>query len=88
MDWGRGIDLSLFPSTTQFTGDCRTSGFRCTEMKENKPWKFQASLSFTFIEEFVIELFKINGNVCYIGGHLWTLRNRTYDAAQHIHGDR
>ncbi|CAN7096144.1 unnamed protein product [Brassica rapa subsp. narinosa] len=53
VDWGRGIDLSLFPSTTKFTGDCRTSGFRCTEMKENKPWKFQASLSFTFIEEFV-----------------------------------
>ncbi|KAF8118325.1 hypothetical protein N665_0005s0092 [Sinapis alba] len=41
VDWGRGIDLRLFPSTTQFTGDCRTSGFRCTEMKENKPWKFQ-----------------------------------------------
>ncbi|KAL0757185.1 hypothetical protein Bca101_094853 [Brassica carinata] len=40
VDWGRGIDLSLFPSTTQFTGDCRTSGFRCTEMKENKPWKY------------------------------------------------
>ncbi|CAH2051134.1 unnamed protein product [Thlaspi arvense] len=43
VDWGRGIDLSLFPSTIEFTGDCRTSGFRCTEMKENKPWKFQAS---------------------------------------------
>lgn len=41
VDWGRGIDLSQFSSTTQFTGDCRTSGFRCTEMKENKPWKFQ-----------------------------------------------
>ncbi|KAL1219378.1 Mitotic checkpoint serine/threonine-protein kinase BUB1 [Cardamine amara subsp. amara] len=41
VDWGRGIDLSLFPRTTEFTGDCRTSGFRCMEMKENKPWKFQ-----------------------------------------------
>ncbi|CAA7014002.1 unnamed protein product [Microthlaspi erraticum] len=41
VDWGRGIDLSLFPSTTEFKGDCRTSGFRCMEMKENKPWKFQ-----------------------------------------------
>ncbi|XP_010526508.1 PREDICTED: mitotic checkpoint serine/threonine-protein kinase BUB1 [Tarenaya hassleriana] len=41
VDWGRGIDLKLFPSTTEFTGDCRTSGFRCVEMKENKPWKFQ-----------------------------------------------
>jgi checkpoint serine/threonine-protein kinase len=41
VDWGRGIDLSLFPRTTEFTGDCRTSGFRCVEMKEDKPWKFQ-----------------------------------------------
>ncbi|KAL0885555.1 hypothetical protein Bca101_009538 [Brassica carinata] len=24
VDWGRGIDLCQFPSTTQFTGDCRT----------------------------------------------------------------
>uniref|UniRef100_A0A161ZU09 Protein kinase domain-containing protein n=1 Tax=Daucus carota subsp. sativus TaxID=79200 RepID=A0A161ZU09_DAUCS len=42
VDWGRGIDLSLFPEKTKFTGDCRTSGFRCIEMQENKPWTFQA----------------------------------------------
>ncbi|XP_042488030.1 mitotic checkpoint serine/threonine-protein kinase BUB1 [Macadamia integrifolia] len=41
VDWGRGIDLSLFPDGTEFEGDCRTSGFRCVEMQENKPWKFQ-----------------------------------------------
>ncbi|CAA6671989.1 unnamed protein product [Spirodela intermedia] len=41
VDWGRGIDLNLFPSGTQFVGDCRTSGFRCIEMQEDKPWTFQ-----------------------------------------------
>ncbi|KAL2937826.1 Mitotic checkpoint serine/threonine-protein kinase BUB1 [Bienertia sinuspersici] len=41
VDWGRGIDLSLFPAETEFMGDCRTSGFRCVEMQEDKPWKFQ-----------------------------------------------
>ncbi|KAL9669050.1 hypothetical protein QQ045_006591 [Rhodiola kirilowii] len=41
LDWGRGIDLSLFPEETEFFGDCRTSGFRCVEMQEKKPWKFQ-----------------------------------------------
>ncbi|PPS10210.1 hypothetical protein GOBAR_AA10425 [Gossypium barbadense] len=25
VDWGRGIDLQLFPKNTEFTGDCRTS---------------------------------------------------------------
>ncbi|KAG5545256.1 hypothetical protein RHGRI_017650 [Rhododendron griersonianum] len=44
VDWGRGIDLSLFPDKTEFKGDCRTSGFRCVEMQENKPWTFQASV--------------------------------------------
>ncbi|XP_016472484.2 mitotic checkpoint serine/threonine-protein kinase BUB1-like [Nicotiana tabacum] len=41
VDWGRGIDLSLFPEQTEFIGDSRTSGFRCIEMQEKKPWKFQ-----------------------------------------------
>ncbi|XP_061355572.1 mitotic checkpoint serine/threonine-protein kinase BUB1 [Gastrolobium bilobum] len=41
VDWGRGIDLHLFPDNTIFNGDCRTSGFRCIEMQEDKPWKFQ-----------------------------------------------
>ncbi|RHN61781.1 putative protein kinase BUB family [Medicago truncatula] len=42
VDWGRGIDLNLFPDHTVFKGDCRTSGFRCIEMQEDRPWKFQA----------------------------------------------
>ncbi|KAH9792365.1 mitotic checkpoint serine/threonine-protein kinase BUB1 [Citrus sinensis] len=41
VDWGRGIDLHLFPDNMEFEGDCRTSGFRCIEMQEKKPWKFQ-----------------------------------------------
>ncbi|KAL3647108.1 protein kinase [Castilleja foliolosa] len=44
VDWGRGIDLSLFPENTKFTGDCRTSGFRCIEMQEKKPWTFQVDI--------------------------------------------
>lgn len=42
IDWGRGIDMTLFPSGTEFKADCRTSGFRCIEMRENRPWTFQA----------------------------------------------
>ncbi|XP_022930700.1 mitotic checkpoint serine/threonine-protein kinase BUB1 [Cucurbita moschata] len=44
VDWGRGIDLQLFPENVEFEGDCRTSGFRCTEMLENKPWKYQVDI--------------------------------------------
>ncbi|KAF8413853.1 hypothetical protein HHK36_001847 [Tetracentron sinense] len=43
VDWGRGVDVRLFPDGTEFEGDCRTSGFRCIEMQENKPWTFQAN---------------------------------------------
>ncbi|KAF9590845.1 hypothetical protein IFM89_038717 [Coptis chinensis] len=41
IDWGRGIDLSLFPDGTEFMGDTRTSCFRCIEIQEKRPWKFQ-----------------------------------------------
>ncbi|KAK7263680.1 hypothetical protein RJT34_31274 [Clitoria ternatea] len=41
VDWGRGIDLHHFPDHILFKGDCKTSGFRCIEMLEDKPWKFQ-----------------------------------------------
>ncbi|KAJ3670479.1 hypothetical protein LUZ60_010803 [Juncus effusus] len=41
VDWGRGIDLNLFPKNIKFIGDCRTSGFSCVEMKENREWKYQ-----------------------------------------------
>ncbi|KAG8641442.1 hypothetical protein MANES_13G147400v8 [Manihot esculenta] len=41
VDWGKGIDLHLFPDDIEFVGDCRTSGFRCIQMQENKPWRFQ-----------------------------------------------
>ncbi|CAM0905999.1 unnamed protein product [Alopecurus aequalis] len=42
VDWGRGIDLNLFPAGTEFLGDCRTSGFSCIEMQEERSWKYQA----------------------------------------------
>ncbi|KAI0497908.1 hypothetical protein KFK09_021146 [Dendrobium nobile] len=41
VDWGRGIDLGLFPAGTNFIGDCHTSGFRCVQMQENHPWTYQ-----------------------------------------------
>nr|XP_043626262.1 mitotic checkpoint serine/threonine-protein kinase BUB1 isoform X2 [Erigeron canadensis] len=41
VDWGRGIDLRLFPNKIKFNGDCRTSGFRCLQMQENRPWTYQ-----------------------------------------------
>ncbi|KAJ8627795.1 hypothetical protein MRB53_021102 [Persea americana] len=44
IDWGRGIDLSLFPDGVQFKGDSRTSGFRCVEMQENRPWTYQVDI--------------------------------------------
>jgi checkpoint serine/threonine-protein kinase len=44
VDWGRGIDQRLFSDNAEFKGDCRTSGFRCIEMQEDKPWTVQASL--------------------------------------------
>ncbi|KAM7495094.1 hypothetical protein LguiB_029703 [Lonicera macranthoides] len=56
VDWGRGIDKSLFADKMKFKGDCRTSGFRCIEMQENKAWTFQASflskIMFAFVDTY------------------------------------
>ncbi|XP_022241979.1 mitotic checkpoint serine/threonine-protein kinase BUB1-like isoform X2 [Limulus polyphemus] len=41
IDFGRGIDLNLFPPGTTFTIRVNTEGFQCVEMKENRPWTFQ-----------------------------------------------
>ncbi|CAN0896797.1 Mitotic checkpoint serine/threonine-protein kinase BUB1 [Linum grandiflorum] len=41
IDWGKAIDLHLFPSNVEFEGSCSTSGFRCVEMQQNKRWKCQ-----------------------------------------------
>ncbi|KAI5059291.1 hypothetical protein GOP47_0025610 [Adiantum capillus-veneris] len=41
IDWGRSIDLKLLPPCTMLEGDCKTSGFQCVEMQQQKPWTFQ-----------------------------------------------
>lgn len=41
IDWGRSIDLKLFPPGTEFDADCKTSGFRCIEMQQQRPWTYQ-----------------------------------------------
>lgn len=44
VDWGRGVDLNLFPADVEFQGDCRTSGFRCVEMQERRTWTYQVCI--------------------------------------------
>lgn len=41
IDWGRSIDITLYPEGTLFMGDCKTDSFRCPEMIEHRPWSFQ-----------------------------------------------
>ncbi|KAK9284607.1 hypothetical protein L1049_023783 [Liquidambar formosana] len=49
VDWGRGIDLSLFPDETEFKGDCRLLAFvvsRCKKKSHgNFRWILTASVS-------------------------------------------
>lgn len=45
IDFGRSIDMDLFPRGTTFTAKVTTSGFQCIEMKTNRPWTFQVLLA-------------------------------------------
>ena len=38
IDFGRSIDMKLFPAGTKFTTNCYTDDFQCVEMKEGRPW--------------------------------------------------
>ncbi|KAF2283246.1 hypothetical protein GH714_043598 [Hevea brasiliensis] len=85
VDWGKGIDLHLFPDDVEFEGDCRTSGFRCIEMQEKKPWRFQASVLFMKHSNcscyfFRLTLYEIS-LYSLSGGLIWPLWRCSSDAA-------
>jgi hypothetical protein len=44
IDFGRSIDMSLYPKGTKFIGDHGASCFKCIEMQTGKPWTYQADL--------------------------------------------
>ena len=41
IDFGRAVDLAVFPGDTLFHGSSNTDGFQCTQMLEGKPWKYE-----------------------------------------------
>ncbi|RHY89295.1 hypothetical protein DYB37_005219 [Aphanomyces astaci] len=41
IDFGRAIDLQLYPLDTAFCGDCHASGFQCVEMLTKTQWTHQ-----------------------------------------------
>lgn len=41
IDFGRSIDMTLFPAGTTFNTNCYTEDFQCVEMKESRPWTTQ-----------------------------------------------
>ncbi len=43
IDFGRGIDTTLFPQGTLFKGDGSADAFQCVEMLTKRPWTYQVS---------------------------------------------
>ena len=44
IDFGRSIDLHLYPEGTMFHGDNHCSGFDCVEMRTGRPWKYEIDI--------------------------------------------
>ena len=42
IDFGRAIDLLMYPEEAAFVGDAGAESFRCIEMMHGKPWTYQA----------------------------------------------
>ena len=45
IDFGRSIDMRMFPTGTTFSAKVNTDGFQCIEMKTNRPWTYQVRYS-------------------------------------------
>ena len=45
IDFGRSIDMKLFPARTTFSANCYTEDFQCIEMKEGRAWTTQVPLT-------------------------------------------
>lgn len=45
IDFGRSIDMKLFPAGTTFSANCYTEDFQCIEMKEGRAWTTQVQLT-------------------------------------------
>ncbi|KAE9110195.1 hypothetical protein PF005_g11666 [Phytophthora fragariae] len=41
IDYGRSIDLALYPEGTVFRGNCHAKGFQSVEMLTQRPWTYQ-----------------------------------------------
>lgn len=41
IDFGRAIDMKMFPPGTSFRTAVETDGFVCTEMQSGRPWTYQ-----------------------------------------------
>lgn len=44
IDFGRSIDMTLFPAGTSFTRVVTTEGFTCVEMQTGRSWTYQLDL--------------------------------------------
>lgn len=44
IDFGRSIDMTLYPPGTMFSTVVTTDGFQCTEMKEGREWSYHTDV--------------------------------------------
>lgn len=45
IDYGRSVDLTLFPPNTRFLAHSGTDSFRCPAMLDSQPWRFEVCAS-------------------------------------------
>ena len=44
IDFGKGIDMSMFPKNHKFTSEEAASNFKCVQMIEKKPWSYELDI--------------------------------------------
>ncbi|KAL2362440.1 hypothetical protein RJZ56_004659 [Blastomyces dermatitidis] len=44
IDFGRGVDMQVFPKNVQFIADWKIGAHECSEMRECRPWTYQVDM--------------------------------------------
>ncbi|OJD21245.1 BUB protein kinase [Blastomyces percursus] len=44
IDFGRGVDMHVFPKNVQFIADWKIGAHECSEMRECRPWTYQVDM--------------------------------------------
>lgn len=86
IDFGRSIDMTLFPPETSFTYCVKTADFICHEMRDKLPWTYQVTSFryFVVLDKSVIYCILLQTDYFGLAGIIYMILMSDYMKTQKI----